>query len=188
MVFSVWGKPHWIWDEKLNTLGYFLFFLPACLADSWPGSLIHLNLRILKNRCNFRLGSLLNLGNTFLEQIRKLKTSGYLLLFLLFSICNLAAQWRTFDYYQENSFIHPMLITAFELLIFGPKVTESSWISTLNWVPSRVWLQCLNQPSFSPQIAENTLLRLAFSFSKMWKCPQYLKQVKRDPAVAFRLV
>ena len=26
MPFCIWGRPHWIWDGKLNTLGYFLFF------------------------------------------------------------------------------------------------------------------------------------------------------------------
>ena len=37
------------------------------------------------------------------------------------------------------------------------------------------------------QITENTLSRLKPSFSKMWKCPQYPKQVQFDIVVAFRL-
>ena len=37
------------------------------------------------------------------------------------------------------------------------------------------------------QIAENTLSRRKPSFSKMWKCPQYPKQVQFDIVVAFRL-
>ena len=41
--------------------------------------------------------------------------------------------------------------------------------------------------AITPEIAENSLPRLKPSFSKMWKCPQYPKQVQFDIAVAFRL-
>ena len=38
-----------------------------------------------------------------------------------------------------------------------------------------------------PQIVQNTLPRLKPSFSKMWKCPQYSKQLLFDTVVAFRI-
>ena len=60
-----------------------------------------------------------------------------------FLICCLTAPWPTFGYYRGNSLTHPMLINAFGLSIFGPKVTGKSWISTLNWLPSGLWSQCL---------------------------------------------
>ena len=66
-----------------------------------------------------------------------------------------------------------MLITAFGLSIFGPKVAQRGWISTCNLVPSGLWSQWHNPLNHSPQIAENTLPTLAPSFSEMWKCPQY---------------
>ena len=34
--------------------------------------------------------------------------------------------------------------------------------------------------AITPQIAENTLPKLEPSFSKMWKCPQYPRQVQLD--------
>ena len=41
--------------------------------------------------------------------------------------------------------------------------------------------------AITPQIAENTLPRLKPSFSKIWKCSQYAKQVQLDFVVVFRL-
>ena len=67
---------------------------------------------------------------------------------------------------------YPMLITAFGLPIFDPKVARRDWVSTPNWVPSGLWSQCHNPLSHSPQIAENTLPRRALNFYKIWKCPQ----------------
>ena len=52
--------------------------------------------------------------------------------FGLFGICCLAAQWPTFDCYRGNSFTYPILITAFGLSVFGPKVIKSGWVSTPN--------------------------------------------------------
>ena len=40
----------------------------------------------------------------------------------------------------------------------------------------------------TPQITENTRPRLKPSFSKMWKCPQYSKQVQLEIMVAFKLL
>ena len=94
----------------------------------------------------------------------------------LFIYC-LAAPWLTFGYYWGNSLTHLMLIIASGLSIFGPKVTRRGWVSTPSWVPSGIWSQWHNPLTHSPQIAENTLPRLASNFSKMWKCPQYPKQL-----------
>ena len=99
-------------------------------------------------------------------------------------ICCLAAPWLSFGYYWGNSLTHLMII-AFGLLIFSPKVTRRGWVSTPNLVPSGppnlvpsgLWLQWHNPLTHSPQIAQNTLPRLELCFSKMWKCPQYPKQL-----------
>ena len=55
---------------------------------------------------------------------------GLFALYPYFFICCLAAQQPTFDCYRGNSLTHPMLITAFALSIFGPKVTGRGWVST----------------------------------------------------------
>ena len=45
------------------------------------------------------------------------------------------------------------------------------------WVSSSLWLQWHNPLIHSPQIVENTLLRLEPIFSKIRKCLQYLNQL-----------
>ena len=72
----------------------------------------------------------------------KSKTGNFRLLALYrcyFFICCLTAPWLTFGYYCRNSFTHLMLITAFGLPIFGPKVIRRGWVSRPNWVPSGLW-------------------------------------------------
>ena len=134
--------------------------------------------QILKKRCNFTLRCLLDLGNTSLEQNISLKTLDYLLFIpAIFFICYLAAQWLTFGYSLGNSLTHLMLIIASGLSIFGPKVIPRGWVNTPDWVPSGLWSQWHNLLAHSPQIAENALPRLGPSFSKMWKCFQYLKRL-----------
>ena len=135
---------------------------------------------IPKKGCNFTLRWLLDLWDTFLEQNLRLKT--YITwvicsLSLLFFICCLADPWLTFGYFWRNNLSHLMLITAFGLSIFVQKVTWRGWASTPNWVSSGFWSQWHTPFSHTPQIAENTLPRLALRFSKMWKCPQYPKQL-----------
>ena len=109
--------------------------------------------QILKGRCNFTLRWLPDLGNTSLEQNLKLKTLGYL---LFIASIFLSAVWLpngqfltvieeiVFDCYWGNSLTHPILLTAFGLPIFVPRVTGRGWGSTPNWVPSELWSQCLN--------------------------------------------
>ena len=92
-----------------------------------------------------------------------------------FFICCLTAPWLTFGYYWGNSLTHLMLITAFGLPIFGPRVTWRDWVSTPNLVPSGLWSQWHKPLAHSAQIAENTLPRLAPRFSKMRKCPNTQK-------------
>ena len=126
--------------------------------------------QILKKRCNFTLRWLLDLGNTS-EQNLKLKTWVICYLSLLFFYlqfdCPMANFWLLL---RKQSL---MLITAFGLSTFSPKVARRGWVSTSNWVPSGLWSQWHNPLNHSPQIAENTLPTLAPSFSEMWKCPQY---------------
>ena len=58
-----------------------------------------------------------------LEHNPRLKTLGYCSLFqLIFFICCLAIPWPTFGCYQTNRITHPMLITVFELSVFGPEL------------------------------------------------------------------
>ena len=76
--FCIWGRPHWIRDGNLNTLGYFLFFW-LLVYWTWVENLWTFQMpQILKKRCNFTLRWLLDMGNTSLEQ-KRLKTLNYLL-------------------------------------------------------------------------------------------------------------
>ena len=72
------------------------------------------------------------LGHLLLKAKPKVQTTGYLLfLRAIFS----SAVWlpmANFGYYHRNSLTHSMLITAFGLSIFGPKVTGSGWVSIPN--------------------------------------------------------
>ena len=61
-----------------------------------------------------------------------------------------------------------MLITAFELYVFGSDMTESGRVSAPNWVPNGISSQSFNPLSYTPQIADDTLSRL--KFSKIRKC------------------
>ena len=118
------------------------------------------------------------LGKHLLRAKSKAENFGLLALYLSFIfICCLTAPLQTFGYYWGNSLTQLMLIIAFGLSIFVPKVVCRGWVSTPNWVPSGLWLQWHNPLTYSPQIAENTLPRLAPTFSKMWKCPKYPKQL-----------
>ena len=103
--------------------------------------------------------------------------------YLLFG-CSMANCWLLL---RKQSHSPDVTHLAFGLSIFGPKVTRRGWVSTSNWVPSGLWSQWHNPLSLSPQIAENTLHRLASRFSKMWKCLQYPKQLYLDTVVAFML-
>ena len=94
---------------------------------------------------------------------------------LLFFICFLSVPWLTFSNYWGNSLTHLMLVTAFGLSVFGPKMTRSGWVYISNWAPRRLWSKWHNSLSHSPQVAGNTLPRLAPRFSRMWKFPQYPK-------------
>ena len=134
---------------KLNTLGCFLFFR-LLVYWTWAENLWTFQMpQLLEKTCNFTLRWLLDMGNTSLEQNLRLKTLDYLLLSLLFFYLFLAAPWLTFGYYWGNSLTHLMII-AFGLLIFAPKVTHRGWVSTPNWVPSGLWLQWLNSLTQSP--------------------------------------
>ena len=99
----------------------------------------------------------------------RLKTFGYLLFIHFFF---LFAVWLpTCGYCGRNSVTHLMLITAFGMSIVRAKVTGRGWISTTNWMSSGLWSQCHNPLSHVLQIAENTLPRLAPSFSKCGNAP-----------------
>ena len=125
----------------------------------------------LKKRCKFTL-RLLDLWNTSFEQNIRLKSFSCLLVIpaIFLSVVSLPT-WLTLGYYWRKSLTHLMLISAFELTTFGPKVIRRCWGSTPNWVSSGLWSQWHNPLSHSPQIVKNILPRLASRFSKMWKCP-----------------
>ena len=71
------------------------------------------------------------LGNCLLRAESKTGNFGLFALYpcYCFIYC-LAAPWLIFGYYWGNSLTHLMLITAFGLSMFGPKVTRKSWVST----------------------------------------------------------
>ena len=119
------------------------------------------------------------LGKQLLRTKSKAENFGWYALYPCFLfICCLAAPWLIFGYCWRNSLTHLMLIIAFRWSIFGRKVTRRGSVSTSNWVPSGLWSQWHNPLTHSPQIAKNTLPKLAPSFSKIWKyhqCSQCLQ-------------
>ena len=88
--------------------------------------------------------------------------------YLMFG-CPMANFWMLSSKQSHSS----MLITEFGLLFFDPKL-EFEGVGSLHLTDCPV---SFHHNAITPQIAENTLPRLKPSFSKMWKCPQYPKQV-----------
>ena len=146
--------------------------------------------QILKNRCSFTLRLLLGLGNASLEQNLRPRTLGYLLFIpaIFFS----PACWSWLPHGQLLAIIEKtvsltrcwLLRSSYQSLARRwPGATQQRCIHAPSWVPSGVWAgsltiwsQSVKSLSYSPQIAGNFLLRFAFSFSNMWKCPQYPNQ------------
>ena len=128
----------------------------------------------------FTLIWFLDLGNTSLERNLRLKSLGCLhFMPAIFCICCLDAPWITFGYYWGNSLTHLVLTTAFEVSIFGPKVTRRSWVSTPNWVPIWLWSQWYkpltptcwkNSPQTCTQISQNVELPLIPKAVIAWDC------------------
>ena len=81
----------------------------------------------LKKRCKFTL-RLLDLSNTSFEQNIRLKSLSCLLVIpaIFLSVVSLPT-WLTLGYYWRKSLTHLMLISAFELTTFGPKVIRRCW-------------------------------------------------------------
>ena len=158
MDFYIWGRPNWIRDGELRTLG-------------WK-SLNFSNAQILKKRCNFTLRWLLDLENTSLEQNLRLKTLDYLLfipaIFYLLFDCSMANFWLLL---RKQSHSPEVTHLAFGLSTFGPKVTRRDCVSTPNLVSRGLWSQWHNPLTHSPQTAENTLPIPAPNFYKIWKFP-----------------
>ena len=125
--------------------------------------------------CNFTLRWLLDLGNTFLEQNLRLKTLGYLLFipaiyffYLLFG-CPMTNFWLLLSKHSHS----PNVNHCIWAISFWPK-------AGLGEVGSVRLTECpvsFDHNAITYHIAENALPRLKPSFSKMWKCPQYPKQV-----------
>ena len=85
------------------------------------------------------------LGKYPLRVNLRLDTLDYLLFINAFFFkCCLATPWLFAGCYWGNSRNHLMLIIAFGLSIFGPRLTQRGWISTPNWVPSGLWSQWHN--------------------------------------------
>ena len=72
-------------------------------------------------------------------------------------------------------------------LHLGYQLSAQSWTGGGGCLHLTEWPVSFHRNAIIPQIAENTLPRLKPSFSKMWKCRKYPKQVERDIVVAFRL-
>ena len=131
--------------------------------------------QILKSRCNFTLRWLLGLGSTSLKQNLRLKTLGYLLfipaIYFFYPLfgCPMANFWLLSSK-QSHS---PNVNHCIWAISFWPK-------AGLGGVESVHLTECPvsnDHNAIKPHIAENTLPRLKPSFSKMWKCSQYPKQV-----------
>ena len=131
----------------------------------------------LKNRCNFTIRWLLDLGNTSLEQNLKLKTLGYLLFIHAIFHLPFDCPMDNFCLLSRKKSHSPDVNHCILAINFGPKLTGRGWVSTPNLVPLGLLSQCHKPLSHSPQIAENTLPRFALSFSKMFKRSQYLKAI-----------
>ena len=115
------------------------------------------------------------MGNTFLEQNLRLKTLGYLLFipaiyffYLLFG-CPMTNFWLLLSKHSHS----PNVNHCIWAISFWPK-------AGLEEVGSVRLTECpvsFDHNAITYHIAENALPRLKPSFSKMWKCPQYPKQV-----------
>ena len=90
-----------------------------------------------------------------------------------FFICCLSAPLPTFGYYRENSTHSPNVNCCIWAIIFSSRAgLEGAGFLHLT--------ECtvnFDHNATTPQIVENALPRVKPSFSKMWKCCQFLKQV-----------
>ena len=131
--------------------------------------------QILKNRCNFTLRWLLDLGNTSLEQNIRLKTLGYLL--FVPATFFLSAAWLLHGQLLAvieqivsltHSLNHPVLVNhCIWTISFWPR-------AGLGGVGSLHLTECpvnFDHNAITLQIAENTLRRLKPSFSKCGNSP-----------------
>ena len=125
--------------------------------------------------CNFTLRWLLDLDNTSLAQNLRLKTLVYLLFipaiyffYLLFG-CPMANLWLLWSKQSHSTDVNHC-IWAINFWLKAGVLGDGSLHLTEFPVS-------FDHNAITPQIAENTLPRLKSSFSKMWKCPQYPKQV-----------
>ena len=124
-----------------------------------------------ENQMQLYITWLLDLSNTSLEQDLRLKTLAYLLFILLFSYllfgCPMNNFWLLLRKHSHSPNVNHCI-----LVIFGAKLAGRYWASTPKWVPSKLWSQCHNPRSHSPQIVENSFARLAPSFYKMPSIPK----------------
>ena len=95
--------------------------------------------QIQKNRCNFILRWLIDLGNTSLEQNLRLKTLGYLRFIpASFCICCLFAQWPTFGLFKQRVSLTQCSSLHLGYQFLTESRSERGWVSTPNWVPSEL--------------------------------------------------
>ena len=152
MAICIWGRPHWIEDENLSTLGYF------CFSGCWFSQFFKC-LKYWKS----------DLSNTLLKQNLRLKTLGYLLFILLFSYLLFGCPMANF--YWGNTLTHPMLITAFWLFLV------QSWLEGieplhLNECPVSFDHNAINHVATHPKLQKIIFPGLHPVFTK---CPQYPK-------------
>ena len=114
-------------------------------------------LKYLKNRCNFTIRWLLDLGNTSLEQTLRLKTLGYLLFipaifffFYVLSGCPMANFWLLLSKQSYSPNVNHCIGYQF----LAQNWTERSWVSKPNRVPSELWSQCHNTPNWKKYSAQ----------------------------------
>ena len=164
----------------MDTRGEVEHFVIFCFSGCWVSGhefRIPEFFKCLKywKTCNFTLRWLLDFDSTSLEQNLRLKTLVYLLFipaiyffYLLFG-CSMANFWLLSNKQSHSPNVNHCIWVS----VFGPKLDREG-LGSLHLIECPV---SFDHNAITPQIAENTLPRLKPSFSKMWKCPQYPKQV-----------
>ena len=124
--------------------------------------------QILKNRCIFTLRWLLDLGKSKAENFGLFALYSSYFFYLLFGF-SMANFWLLSSKQHHSPNVNHCICP----ISFWPR-------AGMGGVGSLHRNECpvsFDHNAIIPQIAENTLPRLKPSFPKMWKCPQYPKQV-----------
>ena len=137
-------------DQKLNTLGYFLFY---CLLGWWTwvqNPWIFQMPQILKNRCNFTLRYFY---------------------FLFFFSALWLPHWQLLAVIEQTVSPPPPSPPNVNHWIWAISFWSRAGLGGFETLHLTECQLSIDRNAITPQIAENTLPRLKPSFSKMWKCP-----------------